>query len=89
MFVFVGFELMDWKMVSSSNGIGLMAVAAVSGSVALIALQMHKRMAVEFMKKVESELGMLCHTKNMDFLPIPLVNFSESDMGFVWIVFYF
>ncbi|KAJ8649618.1 hypothetical protein MRB53_002641 [Persea americana] len=41
----------------SSNGIGVMAVAAVSGSVVLIVLQMHRRMVLEFMKKLESELG--------------------------------
>ncbi|KAJ4971905.1 hypothetical protein NE237_005004 [Protea cynaroides] len=41
----------------SSNGVGLMAVFAVSGSVALVALQLHKRLLSEFMKKVELELG--------------------------------
>ncbi|KAK9156936.1 hypothetical protein Scep_003510 [Stephania cephalantha] len=34
-----------------------MAVVAVSGSVAFMALQIHKHLVAEFMKKVESELG--------------------------------
>lgn len=56
--VFLDFQRLGfWKMLSS-NGMGMMAVAAVSGSVVLIVLQMHRRMVLEFMKKVESELGM-------------------------------
>lgn len=56
--MFLGFQRFGfWKMLSS-NGMGVMAVAAVSGSVVLIVLQMHRRMVLEFMKKLESELGM-------------------------------
>ncbi|WOL19617.1 hypothetical protein Cni_G28419 [Canna indica] len=41
----------------SSNCMGLMAVVAVSGSVALVALQVQKRLASDFFKKLESEIG--------------------------------
>ncbi|XP_058106752.1 uncharacterized protein LOC131250150 [Magnolia sinica] len=41
----------------SSDGIGLMAVVAISGSVALVALEAHRRLLAEFLKKVELELG--------------------------------
>ncbi|CAK9160844.1 unnamed protein product [Ilex paraguariensis] len=41
----------------SSVGVGLMAVCAVSGSVVLLALQVHKRILSDFMKKIEFELG--------------------------------
>ncbi|KAF8403403.1 hypothetical protein HHK36_011505 [Tetracentron sinense] len=41
----------------SSMGVGFMAVFAVSGSVALVALQLHKRFLSDFMKKMELELG--------------------------------
>ncbi|XP_077247835.1 uncharacterized protein LOC143887614 [Tasmannia lanceolata] len=41
----------------SSNGIGIIAVFAVSGSVAFLAMQLHKRLLSDFMKKVEFELG--------------------------------
>ncbi|KAF5473975.1 hypothetical protein F2P56_005921 [Juglans regia] len=37
--------------------VGFMAVFAVSGSVVLLAHQVHKRLLSDFMKKVESELG--------------------------------
>ncbi|XP_072955846.1 uncharacterized protein [Typha angustifolia] len=40
----------------SSGCMGLMAVVAVSSSVALVALQVHRRLASDFMKKFESEL---------------------------------
>ncbi|RZC84196.1 hypothetical protein C5167_046982 [Papaver somniferum] len=39
------------------NSVGFMTVFAVSGSVVLVALQAHKRLLSDFMKKVESELG--------------------------------
>ncbi|RWR82137.1 hypothetical protein CKAN_01084800 [Cinnamomum micranthum f. kanehirae] len=43
---------------ASSNEVGLMAVvAAVSGSVVLVAMQAHKRLVSEFLKKFEFELG--------------------------------
>ncbi|KAG9451817.1 hypothetical protein H6P81_004721 [Aristolochia fimbriata] len=42
---------------SSSNGVGVMAVVAISGSVVLVAMQMHKRLVAEFMKKVEFQMG--------------------------------
>ncbi|XP_019704780.1 uncharacterized protein [Elaeis guineensis] len=41
----------------SSNGIGLVAVVAVSSSVAFMALQAQKHLLSEFMKKLEKELG--------------------------------
>ncbi|WOK99482.1 hypothetical protein Cni_G08194 [Canna indica] len=41
----------------SANCIGFMAVVAVSGSVALVALQLHKRLSSDFIKKLESEIG--------------------------------
>ncbi|XP_026428194.1 uncharacterized protein LOC113324067 [Papaver somniferum] len=39
------------------NAVGLMTVFAVSGSVALVALQAHKRLLSDFMKRVELQLG--------------------------------
>ncbi|KAI3878393.1 hypothetical protein MKW98_001808 [Papaver atlanticum] len=39
------------------NSVGLMTVFAVSGSVALVALQAHKHLLSDFMKKVELQLG--------------------------------
>ncbi|OAY73237.1 uncharacterized protein LOC109712477 [Ananas comosus] len=41
----------------SSSCVGLMAVVAVSSSVALVAFQIHRRLTSEFLKKIESELG--------------------------------
>ncbi|PKA50900.1 hypothetical protein AXF42_Ash007555 [Apostasia shenzhenica] len=41
----------------SSGCVGVMAVVAVSSSVALVALQIHKRLVSDFMKKVQTELG--------------------------------
>ncbi|PKI35277.1 uncharacterized protein LOC116207722 isoform X2 [Punica granatum] len=44
-------------MERSNNGsVGVLAVCAVSWSVALIALQAHKRLLSDFMKKIDSEL---------------------------------
>ncbi|KAK8963365.1 hypothetical protein KSP40_PGU009169 [Platanthera guangdongensis] len=40
----------------SSRCVGLMAVLAVSSSVALVVLQFHKRLLSDFMKKAELEL---------------------------------
>ncbi|KAK9699265.1 hypothetical protein RND81_08G164000 [Saponaria officinalis] len=40
-----------------SMGMGVMAVFAVSGSVALLAHQLHKRLLSDFMKKIEFEFG--------------------------------
>ncbi|KAG6640721.1 uncharacterized protein LOC122277619 [Carya illinoinensis] len=37
--------------------VGFMAVFAISGSVVLLAHQVHKRLLSDFMKRVESELG--------------------------------
>ncbi|CAL9758459.1 unnamed protein product [Musa acuminata subsp. burmannicoides] len=45
------------KKMESSNCMGLVAVVAVSGSIALVALQVHRRLASDFIKKVESEIG--------------------------------
>ncbi|KAI3985012.1 hypothetical protein MKX01_004780 [Papaver californicum] len=39
------------------NSVGFMTVFAVSGSVVLVALQVHKHLLSDFMKKVELELG--------------------------------
>ncbi|KAJ8465097.1 hypothetical protein OPV22_027649 [Ensete ventricosum] len=41
----------------SSNCMGLMVVVAVSSSVALVVLQIHKRLASDFIKKLQSEIG--------------------------------
>ncbi|KAI5679677.1 hypothetical protein M9H77_00904 [Catharanthus roseus] len=41
----------------NSLGAGYMAVFAVSGSVVLVALQVHKRLLSNFMKKMEFEIG--------------------------------
>ncbi|KAL9336432.1 hypothetical protein Peur_070920 [Populus x canadensis] len=40
-----------------SMGLGFMAAFAVSGSVVLIARQVHKRLLSDFMKKMEFELA--------------------------------
>ncbi|CAA7394724.1 unnamed protein product [Spirodela intermedia] len=40
-----------------SSCVGLVAVMAVSGSVALVTAQLHRRLSSEFMKKVKFELG--------------------------------
>jgi hypothetical protein len=40
-----------------SMGLGFMAAFAVSGSVVLIARQVHKRLLSDFMKKMEVELA--------------------------------
>ncbi|KAG6475622.1 uncharacterized protein LOC122025215 [Zingiber officinale] len=41
----------------SSGCVGFMAVVAVCGGVALFAVQVHKRLASDFIKKFESEIG--------------------------------
>ncbi|PKA56992.1 hypothetical protein AXF42_Ash002296 [Apostasia shenzhenica] len=41
----------------SSGCEGVMAVVAISSIVAVVALQFHKRLVSDFMKKAESELG--------------------------------
>ncbi|KAG0483722.1 hypothetical protein HPP92_011806 [Vanilla planifolia] len=41
----------------SSGCVGIMAVVAVSSSVAFVAHQVHKRLDSDFMKKVALELG--------------------------------
>ena len=51
-------------MDSSSVGAGFMAVFAVSGSVVLLAHQVHKRLLSNFMKKIEFELGMLTNSSS-------------------------
>ncbi|XP_020591750.1 uncharacterized protein LOC110032452 isoform X1 [Phalaenopsis equestris] len=43
-------------MVESSGCVGMVAVVAISSSVAIFALQIQKRLASDFMKKVELEL---------------------------------
>ncbi|KAL9425487.1 hypothetical protein AB3S75_032446 [Citrus x aurantiifolia] len=40
----------------ASMGMGFMAVFAVSGSVVLVASQVHKRLLSDFMKRIESEI---------------------------------
>lgn len=42
---------------NNSLATGLMAVFAVSGSVALLAMQLHKRLLLDFMEKMEIEIG--------------------------------
>ncbi|KAL2463964.1 hypothetical protein Fot_51920 [Forsythia ovata] len=41
----------------NSLGGGFMVVFAVSGSVVLFAMQLHKRLLSDFMKKIEYEIG--------------------------------
>ncbi|CAI9097546.1 OLC1v1034003C1 [Oldenlandia corymbosa var. corymbosa] len=48
----------------NSLGTGFVAVFAVSGSVVLLALQVHKRLLSDFMKKMEFEIGRSCKKKN-------------------------
>lgn len=55
---------------SAGIGVGFMAVFAVSGSAVLIALQLHKRLLSDFMKKIESEIGGMC-TPFSDFHASP------------------
>ncbi|KAL9230931.1 hypothetical protein vseg_006219 [Gypsophila vaccaria] len=51
-----------------SMGMGVMAVFAVSGSVALLAHQLHKRLLSDFMKKIEFEFGHgKCSKKRVQF----------------------
>ncbi|MQM04699.1 hypothetical protein Taro_037513 [Colocasia esculenta] len=45
------------REMESPGCMGLMAVMAVSGSVAFVAVQLHRRLAAEFMEKVHLELG--------------------------------
>ncbi|THU52316.1 hypothetical protein C4D60_Mb10t02720 [Musa balbisiana] len=42
---------------ASDDRMGYMAVVAVSCGMALVALQLHKRLTSEFMKKVELSIG--------------------------------
>ncbi|KAF8403402.1 hypothetical protein HHK36_011504 [Tetracentron sinense] len=56
------FNCVDRDM-DSPMGVGFMAVFAVSGSVALVALQLHKRLLSDFMKKMELQLGGACPSK--------------------------
>ncbi|XP_019703134.1 uncharacterized protein [Elaeis guineensis] len=44
---------------AGSSCMGLVAVFAISSSVVLLSLQVQKRLVSEFMKKVESELGVI------------------------------
>ena len=41
----------------SSLGVGFMAIFAVTGSVVLLAHQVHKKVLSDFMKDIEFELG--------------------------------
>lgn len=50
----------------ASMGMGVMAVFAVSGSVVLVASQLHKRLLSDFMKKIEIEISGMLH---VFFLP--------------------
>ncbi|XP_058212706.1 uncharacterized protein LOC131324657 isoform X1 [Rhododendron vialii] len=56
-------------MDNCSIGAGFMAVFAVSGSVVLLAHQLHKRLLSDFMKKMEFELvaSHKCHSKKVRF----------------------
>lgn len=63
------------KKMESSNCMGLVAVVAVSGSIALVALQVHRRLASDFIKKLESEIGIqssppLCFLLRLLVLPL-------------------
>ncbi|KAF7145566.1 hypothetical protein RHSIM_Rhsim04G0135100 [Rhododendron simsii] len=56
-------------MDNCSMGAGFIAVFAVSGSVVLLAHQLHKRLLSDFMKKMEFELvaSPKCHSKKVRF----------------------
>ncbi|KAL3535999.1 hypothetical protein ACH5RR_004460, partial [Cinchona calisaya] len=60
---------------SNSLGTGLMAVFAVSGSVALLAMQVHKRLLSDFMKKMEFEIG---SSKKLNQSKNKKVRFADS-----------
>ncbi|CAI0402368.1 unnamed protein product [Linum tenue] len=73
----------------NSMGVGLMAAFAVSGSVALISTQLHKRLISNFMDKIEVELGLHKHHRKqgkrvrfaeevMEFSPVS-ENYEDSD----------
>ncbi|ONH95776.1 hypothetical protein PRUPE_7G090200 [Prunus persica] len=54
------------REMDNSIGVGFMAVVAVSGSVVLLAHQVHKRLLSDFMKNIECEMGgLLDHHKKM------------------------
>ena len=62
---------------SGGIGVGFMAVFAVSGSAVLIALQLHKRLLSDYMKKIESEFGSL-FTPFFRLSGIPMLNLVSS-----------
>lgn len=64
-------------MDNCSMGAGFIAVFAVSGSVVLLAHQLHKRLLSDFMKKMEFELGMKWFPFFLSFL-FDVILFDDS-----------
>ncbi|KAI8560095.1 hypothetical protein RHMOL_Rhmol04G0228800 [Rhododendron molle] len=72
-------------MDNCSMGAGFMAVFAVSGSVVLIAHQLHKRLLSDFMKKMEFELvaSQKCHSKKVRFSEDVVVELSSKNKSYL------
>ncbi|KAG6498950.1 hypothetical protein ZIOFF_038703 [Zingiber officinale] len=64
----------------SSRCVGLMAVVAVSATVAVFALEVHKRLASFFIRKLESEIGQASNRgkKKVTFAPDVVEPSSDS-----------
>ncbi|XP_062109775.1 uncharacterized protein LOC133821591 isoform X2 [Humulus lupulus] len=61
----------------SSMGVGFMAVFAVTGSVVLLAHQIHKRVLSDFMKDIEFELGLRKRSLEIEDVVEPSSNNKE------------
>ncbi|CAI9783356.1 unnamed protein product [Fraxinus pennsylvanica] len=62
----------------NSLGTGFMAVFAVSGSVVFLAMQIHKRILSDFMKKIEFEIGTATGGCGKDRVRKKKVRFSDQ-----------
>ncbi|CAA3012684.1 uncharacterized protein LOC111378777 [Olea europaea var. sylvestris] len=67
----------------NSLGTGFMAVFAVSGSVVFIAMQLHKRLLSDFMKKIEFEIGTAAEY-GKDQVRKKKVRFSDEVVELSW-----
>lgn len=74
-----------WRKMGISVRVGFMAVFAISGSVVLLAHQVHKRLLSDFMKRVESELGtthvLHSHAKKLKKVKSELGTISCTSMS--------
>ncbi|KAJ0966348.1 hypothetical protein J5N97_027486 [Dioscorea zingiberensis] len=71
----------------SLNCMGLMAVVAVSSSVALVAIQAHKRLLSDFMDKVNLQLDCKeCHGEKRDQIgkKKKKMSFNHSSKQMFW-----